>query len=162
MPSLVFQLQNTIIDCKITDRGDRVPAKYSVCLAFLAALGLAGCNQISAACSSFPEAGGDFDVRSFYPPQFEDEAPRKIAYEDVSVTDPVVRKAASLVMRCYQFKPHEEFKDDAMYMNFVHAVRSPDDVYYLVYDFRHITDVRIIFEVDKDGTVLRSMTGGMV
>lgn len=97
-----------------------------------------------------------------YPPQFSGEPQRKITYSDAQPDDPKVRKARATVALCYPQKAHENFKDSLQYMRFVGARMSPSRQYYLFYDFLNETDVVVVFELDRQGVIKRSMVGSMV
>jgi hypothetical protein len=124
--------------------------------------GLSGCNQQVDRCSGFPQPSGQFPVLTLYPPQFSAKLPREITYSDARSDDPKVRKAQEVIALCYPRKPHSNFKHSLDYMRFVEARLSPSGQYYLLYEFSNMTDVRLVFELNRQGGVQRSMVGSMV
>ena len=135
----------------------------ALCLVVVAAsTGLLGCKQLPITCASFPAPSGHFNLLSLYPPQFAGEQSRKIKYREASKNDVAVKTALAAIGECYSNNPHPQYKDDLKYMTYSDAVIGPDQDYYIMYEFENITDVRVIFHVDRYGNVLRSMTGGMV
>ncbi len=124
--------------------------------------GLSSCKQQADRCSGFPQPSGKFPVLTLYPPQFSGEPPREITYSDARSDDPNVRKAQEIIALCYSRKPQGDFKDSLDYIRFVEARLSPSGQYYLLYEFSNMTDVRLVFELNRQGGVQRSMVGSMV
>jgi len=134
----------------------------SLWMVTLALVGSSGCKQQADRCSGFPNPGGRFSVLMLYPPQFSGEPQRRMTYSDAQLDDPKVRKAKEEIALCYPRRVHEDFRESLENMRFVGARLSPSGQYYLVYDFLNMTDVVVVFELNQQGRIMRSMVGSMV